>query len=365
MNSKHFVSFFLSSVVFLFLMISTVNFIVDPGEIYLKKILADIKAKEFSKKLFNSKNGIVQTGWNERFIKTTLAKEAEQFDCIILGSSHIMGISIVNETANISARCKSLLNLGVSGGSIEDIAIFSFIILNDFNFPKKIFIGIDPWTLKFNMDSRFGAYRDYYNSMNGLLRENHNQNSYLLKLMKNLLNEEYFLSSLEHIFNKKNNSNFQELFKQQVLYPSSSFNYDTGYIEQVTLQDGSHVYASNWIQEQKINMRQPLLGQGDYKITGNVYDINAIEYLKKIIRLYHSKNIEINFIMTPYHPDIFKIQSTTVMHISEVEKVVRHLSSELKINLYGSFFPDKLGCKNDEFYDFMHATKACLDKISF
>ena len=64
--------------------IGSINFIVDPGEIYLKKILADIKSTEFSNKLLNSKNGVVQTGWNERLIKITLAKESGNYDCIIL-----------------------------------------------------------------------------------------------------------------------------------------------------------------------------------------------------------------------------------------------------------------------------------------
>lgn len=53
------------------------------------------------------------------------------------------------------------------------------------------------------------------------------------------------------------------------------------------------------------------------------------------------------------------------MHINEMRKIVEYLASELKVNIYGSFFPAKLGCKNDEFYNFMHLPKAGLDKINF
>ena len=113
--------------IFFMLTIAGVNFVVDPGEIYLKKILADIKAKEFSDKLFLSERGVIQSGWNERLVKTTLAKSAGNFDCIVMGSSHVMQISEVRNTGNIKDNCNTLLNLGVSGGSLEDLSVFSYL----------------------------------------------------------------------------------------------------------------------------------------------------------------------------------------------------------------------------------------------
>ena len=123
----------------LMLVIGSINFIIDPGEIYLKKILADdIKSAEFANKLFNSKYGIVDK-WSRRIVKTTLAKESGNFnfDCIVLGSSRAMQISHIRNTGNIKNQCNSLLNLGVSGGSIEDISIFSYLF-------KKSYSDISP-----------------------------------------------------------------------------------------------------------------------------------------------------------------------------------------------------------------------------
>jgi hypothetical protein len=197
-----------SVIVFTILMfiIGGINFIIDPGEIYFKKTLADIKSVEFSKKLFNSKYGIVADGWNQRLIKTTLAKESGNFDCIVLGSSHIMQISSIRNTGNIKNQCNSLLNLGVSGGSIEDISIFSYIILNNIKLPKKVFIAVDPWTLKFGMDARYGAYREYYNKMNILLKESKESDNlfYINKLAKNLFNGEYLRYSIKELFTNIN-----------------------------------------------------------------------------------------------------------------------------------------------------------------
>ena len=98
----------------LMFVIGGINFIIDPEGIYSNKILAgDIKSPEFANKLFNSKYGIVADGWNERLVKTSLAKKSGNFDCIVLGSSHIMQISSIRNTGNIKNQCNSLLNLGV------------------------------------------------------------------------------------------------------------------------------------------------------------------------------------------------------------------------------------------------------------
>lgn len=351
--------------------IGSINFIIDPGKIYLKKILADMKSAEFSAKLFHSKYGVVQTGWNGRWVKTTLAKEAGKFDCIILGSSHILQISSIRNTGNINSQCKNLLNLGVSGGSIEDTAIFLYLILNNTKLPKKVFIDIDPWTLKFGMDSRYGAYKDIYNKMNTLLKKNNNANniSYTNKLIKNLFNGEYFQYSLKELFankTKNNNSNDNNLLKKDIKFPTNKFNYSLGYKEAVTLPDGSYVYPKNWILKQKNHNHNIKIGGGNYKISGQIYDIKALYYLKKIVNLYRKNNIEVNLILTPYHPNVFKKGDTKpVKHFKVVESIVKKFAENNNIKVYGSLFPHIIGCAGEEFFDYMHATNKCLNRIDF
>ncbi|MCK5294213.1 MAG: hypothetical protein KAJ49_06130 [Arcobacteraceae bacterium] len=349
--------------------IGSINFIVDPGEIYLKKILADIKSTEFSNKLLNSKNGVVQTGWNERLIKITLAKESGNYDCIILGSSHIMQVSSIRNTGNIKNQCKKLLNLGVSGGSIEDISIFSYLILNNIKLPKKVFIDIDPWTLKFGMDSRYGANKNIYTKMNILLKESDNGNniSYTHKLTKNLFNGEYLQYSLIELFKKEEKKNTKSnIFKKDIIFPTNEFSYHLGYKEAVTLPDGSHIYKKSWILKQKNNNHNIKIGGGSYKISGQIYDKKTFAYLKKIIDLYRKNNIDVNLILTPYHPNVFKKGNTKpVQHFTIVESVIKEFGNNNNLKVYGSFFPDNLGCKGKEFYDYMHGTNECLNRIDF
>ena len=69
--------------------------------------------------------------------------------------------------------------------------------------------------------------------------------------------------------------------------------------------------------------------------------------------------------MMPYHPKVFVIEAKAIHHMRVMDKVVKEFSQKRDIKLYGSFFPDRLGCKEDEFHDVMHASNACLNRIDF
>lgn len=340
--------------------IGVLNFIVDPGYVYSKKYSQN-NVDEYAEKLFLSKDGLIADGWNERIVKSSLAKYSGNFDCIVLGSSHIMQISHIRQVGDIQKICPTLLNLGVSGGGIEDLTVFTSIILNNKHKPKKIFIGIDPWTFKFGMDERYKINQQYFDQLNSSIvgnKKDWSKIDYELLLIKNLFNLQYFAKSLLEI---KQSSLVTAPLAIQL--PNTTFSYDDGYTEPVTLPDGSHVYASEWTQKQKIT---PIpIGSGDYKINGRAYMPDAVAYFKEIVKLYHKHNIEVNFLITPYHHNVFKVQSKAVEHIALVENLIYELSKELSCPLFGSFYPNKMNCMENEFYDFMHPTTACLDKIRF
>jgi len=179
------------------LFIGTFNWLVDPGFIY-SKTESSISPDEYAKKLQVSKKGLISEGWNERAIKLSLAKFSGEYDCIVMGSSHIMQISGLRNTGNITTICPKLLNLGVSGGSLEDLFVFSDVILNNKNKPKKIFIDISPWLFKYNMDERWQMNKKHYDELvfklnNSTVSKDGSQD-YQIELFKNLFNLHNFLT---------------------------------------------------------------------------------------------------------------------------------------------------------------------------
>lgn len=371
MNHKKFVLLLIKSIFAYLLVVGTINIVVDPGEIYLNKILADFKAQKFSEKLFSSKNGIIDNDWNERVIKTTLARHSDNFDCVVLGSSHILQVSHIRNTGGIQEQCKNLLNLGVSGGSLEDLAIFSFLILNNQNLPQKVFIDITPWILKFGMDSRYGAYQHYYNEINNILKEDTNpgNTSYESKITKNIFNSQYFYYSVLSIIEQNDEKQqLSFLLSKEIMYPKTSYNFTDGYNEQIILQDGSRVYSKDFILSHKASNTYTTATDEDatYKIANEVYDRSALKYFEKIISLYLKNGVEVKFIYTPYHPALFNAGNIKpVIHMTEVEKITKHFAISNNIKTYGSYNPETVGCTSNEFFDAMHPTTSCLNKIKF
>lgn len=361
MKSKKWIQRFLVFSVLSIAFIGGVNYVVDPGFVYSKKN-SGVSPDEYTKKLQVSKNGLIAEGWNERDIKLSLAKFSGNYDCIVMGSSHIMQISGVLNTGNITAICPKLLNLGVSGGSLEDLYVFSNVILNNKNKPKQVFIEISPWLFKYNMDERWQMNKKHYDELVSKLNnstESKDENlDYQIELFKNLFNLEYFITSLK---------NYQNLFnKSKIEEPSDNFSYENGYIKALTLQDGSHLYDSNFITKSKKDILSIKNGGGDYKISGNIYNKDALKLFEKLIVFYQKNDIEVNFIITPYHPNVFKNGETKpVQHMREIENLAKILANKYNIKLYGSFFPENTGCKENEFLDFMHATSDCLNRIKF
>jgi len=176
--------------------------------------------------------------------------------------------------------------------------------------------------------------------------------------VRKLSNLEYFISSLK---------NYQNLFdKVKINEPSHTFLFKDGYIKALNLQDGSHLYDSNYISKSKKDILSIKNGGGDYKISGNIYNKNALQLFEKLILLYQQYNIQVNFIITPYHPNVFKNGETKpVQHMKEIENLAKILANQYRVNLYGSFLPENIGCKENEFLDFMHTTSDCLDKLGF
>ena len=140
-----------------------INYTVDPGHIYHSSSRV---ATKFVAQLIESEHGVLwpNNSWNLRDVKSQLAQQNESIDadCAIVGSSHVMGISSIRQTnPTLIDYCPKLINLGVSGGTLEDYLALTHMLIANAKKPKTIVFGIAPWALDFNRDSNLDTPYDY------------------------------------------------------------------------------------------------------------------------------------------------------------------------------------------------------------
>jgi hypothetical protein len=363
MHKKYFIHIAITTLAIL-LFVSAMNWIYDPGDIYLQNYLMNKYIDDYTDKLISAHVGIEKYA-NERKVKFSLLQKSDPYDCILLGSSRILQLGTLRKPSSLTSLCNRSMNLGVSGHSFEDLLILSYNILHHINPPKKIIIGIDPWGLKWNSDGRYSIYAEYLPLMKRELGMTHpsSDESYIPRLLKNSINYEYFIESVKRAL-KVNFRIFPKIFEGYNLQQVPIFDYNEGYQYPVTLADGSHVYDKDWISKNKTSAFY--INDGDYNLKGTPYDADLIEILKKLLIRYHEMGFQLHIVITPYHQSVFRAENRdNFTTISEVENQIKILASELKIPLHGSFNPMDIGCMPDEFYDFMHPMKKCVDKIQF
>ncbi len=361
MNSNKFIQKFIFSTVCLLTLVAFLNFIVDPGSIYLRKILLEKKKKDIYDLYLKSKFGIHYDG-NERFLKLLLAQFSKDKDCVFIGSSHLMQVSY-ERGEHIREVCTSVLNLGVSGGTFEDIFVFLGALEKYDKIPRKLFIGIDPWTLKPGLDSRYSQFSDYLKFY--LDTNNFSADVFADSLggqsgatLLNLLNLEYtrhtveYLRRLDSSFYNKSDALYSEVLEDTK---------DTLSEKPVVLADGSYIYSKEHILKSVTGRNYE--AEPSYKLSENTINDDSLSFLRKGLKKLKSKT-QVTLVMTPYHFSAFKPKySEYLKYFKDVNKAVLHLSKELNIEFLGSFWPDQVGCSAEEFYDFMHPKTSCVDKI--
>lgn len=356
---QYYLKILLSTILITITFIGLFNFIYDPGEIYLKKIMNDKYVDDYTNLLLKSNIGMPFFP-NERLVKLNLAKKSIR-QSYVIGSSHVMQCSTVSKPSSIESLTGELTNLAVSGGSFEDLTVFSGTLL-DKGTVKKVVYGIDPWTLKYNMDARWGQYSNQYSYYAGRFGfKAPAYESYYLKAAKNLVNREYLKQSWKTAKNDK----FSFIPKNQFeAYMNPILELDTweGAKVTATLNDGSHVYSADYISQ----LAAAPLGNGSYKIEGQYVDPEVVQAFRTIIEAMRQNGIEVYILMTPYHPRVFEKDNELISnHILTVEKIVREFAADNNIKCFGSYNSSETGFARDDFLDDMHLKRQALNKMSY
>ena len=294
-------------------------------------------------KLLVNKNAVYVTKMDERkFIKNRIIYENLKPKILVIGSSRIMQIS--NDNFN-----KQILNLGVSGASVEDHVAITLMALEKFNV-DTILLGVDPWLFN-DFANQLGwksISQEYKNSLKSIQQKSEN-----FKVIEDKhYRENYFFYEqfLEKLYNFLNIRKLDLEIKENQI---------DNLTKQVILRDGKRVVASKEIEEKiKANVIEYSMYQ--YKFSHEYYEIykSFIEHLTDV----HNK--EVVLVLPPYYLPSYKLSIQAKPFYIDLERKFKKLSKETNIKIIGSYDASSVSCDDDEFYDYMHPKDSCMKKIT-
>ena len=293
-------------------------------------------------KLLVNNNAVYATKMDQRlFIKNRIIHENLNPKILVIGSSRIMQLS--NDDFN-----KQILNLGVSGASIEDHIAITLMALEKFNV-DTILLASDPWLFnKYHNQLRWKSISEEYKiSLKSIQFKSKDYNIIENKNYREIyLFHERFLEKLY---------SFSNIRKLDIEFKTNQINNLT---KQVILRDGKRVYANNNTEE-KIKAKVIEYSMNKYQFSDEYYEIykSFIEHLTEV----HNK--EVVLVLTPYYLPSYKITIQEKPFYLDLEAKFKKLSKETNIKIIGSYEASSIPCDENEFYDHMHPKNTCMKKI--
>ncbi len=218
------------------------------------------------------------------------------------------------------------------------------------------------------MDIRFLYNADILSSFleeNRISKPGYTVKNYKISLLKNLINLEYTKASLLKLYQHKFKLTFlsDTAFLENLVYSENIANLENMILTKpVRIKDGSLVYQKSFTDTNKtgLSYNEPPA----YNLSGPFFEDSAVDTLSNTIEKLGHRNVEIYLVLTPYHESSFRPEHAAYSkYLIAVEKKTREIARTHNIKLLGSYSPSKVGCRPEQFYDFMHPTSECVDLI--
>ncbi|KGN01802.1 hypothetical protein Z969_07635 [Clostridium novyi A str. 4570] len=343
---------FIKKLIFLLpipIIIVCVNYFGDAANIFYKQGFYE---KGIVKILGTNKNVNNLDNYDERLLqKFYVDNLSSPKDVVILGSSRAMQVSskILNE--------KNMFNSSVSGASLEDLMAVYGIYKKDNKLPKKIILELDPWILnKNNGQNRWKSIKEYYFYVSNLVNNNKYKESLIDEKTLELISLSYFQSSLKKVTDKGEKG-----------YTPTELEYCNTNVKKM---DGSLSYNEKFRNKTvdevdkeaiKYASQNPIYCFGNFE---NI-DENYKKQFEGLINLMKKDGVEIEFLLTPYHPIVYDklVSSSDYKIVVDVEKYFKSFAKKENIKVYGSYNPEIVSCTKEDFYDGMHVKPSGIVKI--
>lgn len=310
----------------------------------LSRVASDGVEDRLAKRLANSDFIYWQNLDERKFNFARLEGELQGFQTIVVGSSRVMQM----DSLLLGSRS---LNLAVSGASIEDHVAFAGEGIAKVK-PERMIIGLDPWLINlYDFQDRWRSVESLYNYWEPKLRD-HNQ-----------------FSGTELSYFSENAPIPEEDSLWYGIYKTINIVDDLVPVSRnpearaKKSHDGSYIYNLEYTSrsEEAIEAEFDLLlnyAMHDFKL-----DSKAEQALIDLVYWAQKKNVEVIFVLPPYHPGLYSLMATKNPIILELETRFLELARKHGIEILGSYNPQRVGCTEKEFYDGMHPNSKCMARI--
>lgn len=320
-------------------MLAMVNYWGDAARIfsadYENKIVSILLSHRSATNISNYNERLLQQEWIKKIPFTP--------DITVIGSSKAMLVD------SGMIRGYRLINNSVSGATLTDIENIYRLYLAARNIPRRIIIGIDPWTLNNDATQQHIARKagDHKNS-------DDRQTGF--DKITTLFSLTYFQHSFPVLLLKIRG-------RDQPIATTEKYN-----ISNTKNPDGSLTYGDAYrnSSEAAVASRVELyVKRGDVDDLDLLNSVSASKWkqLSRLIDDMQMHHIQVHILLTPYYPSIYKMISRRFPSGLRAEHMLGQLAGQKKLTLTGSFDPEKCGLSTSDFYDAVHGNEHGLSLI--
>lgn len=331
------------------LIVVLVNFFEDPAHLYGNRDYEEQLARMIVVSKKNVTN--VDKDFSIRIFKKKLCENyivSDSIDVLVLGSSRVHQISTRN------FRGKKLLNMGVSGATIEDECALMYTCVLSGLKPSLVLLGIDPFYFNANcVNERTKELRKQYDEYLTEIGQNKTRSQVVFDWEKwgNLLSFSYFQQGIKYFGVGNKEMTVTDRFENKL---------DTWHY------DGSITYGEE-VRKRSVEEVNEIAGSFTYYQWNkfNEISLEKAESLIELIDYIKSQNADILIFLPPYHPvtyDRFMCQRE-FQQITNAELLMEKIVREENLEVVGNWNPKKCGCDETDFFDAVHLNAKGLDKI--
>jgi len=331
--------------------VAAVNYNIDVNGVYRNQDSDVVRA--YVAKLRTSPNGLifVPLEW-ERKIKIELARQSTA-DCYVWGSSHVKQVDKAT-VPQILGGCDAVINLWESGAAFEDfVAAAGSLVASGRR--GRLYVGIDPWLLRRNVNSLWMQERNSYERGRAALGLAHDRIGPLSDGGKwlNLVSADYALNNLRAVL-------------------TSPLGLRPTLVASLKLRDGRDanpdeaIMLSNGRYEPITSAAPPpsSVGDGSFWISEQAIEPGIAAEFEVAIRALERYGLKIILVLTPYHPDVMACTGARVCQtLNAVESYTRDLGSRVDVEVVGSYDPRPFGLTSRDFSDDTHVGVAGLPSL--